>query len=135
MSRLCRFFLILIFACAVVGCSEPGDEVEIDFMWAKITQQEYEVGKDFTPMRDLRVFTSYQGDETEVTLDKVTIKIAKPPYDLEEVEDVKYKESYTLEKEGTYLVIVEYVSRSTISPIKAVSPPDVGAPEIIIKWE
>jgi hypothetical protein len=134
MSRLCRFFIILIAACTVVGCSEP-EEDTVDFMWAELNRSEYKKDEYFTPNDYLTVYTSFQGEEPKkVLLDLVDIYIAEPHnYLPEELQPVSIKTGYKLENEGTYLVIVEYLSRSAISPI-VVSAAGSG-PEIIIEWK
>jgi hypothetical protein len=135
MSRLCRFLVILILACTVAACSEPEDEV--DFMWAETKKLEYKTNDTFVPNDDLKVFTSYQGEEPKElkNLSQATIKIAEPnKYLPDELQEVSVTKGHTLTNEGTYLIIVEYVGRSTISPIKVVSPSD-KPPKITITWE
>ena len=137
MSRLCRFFAILILACAVAACSEPEDEVDVDFMWA-VPNPEYKKGETFSPIRDLHVWTSYQGVLKEISPKLVTISVVEPltpastSYN-EEPQPVKYDEEYKLDAVGTNLIIVEYFHLSAISPIKVL--PAGGGTEIIVKWE
>jgi len=135
MRRLCRFFVIFIAACAVVGCAEQSeDEVEIDFMWVVPNQFEYKKDDPFLPSHELEVWTSYQGGPPEIVpLTKVTIQIAKPPYDPEKVTDLQYDKTYLLDTPGTNLIIVEYANQKAISPIEVVSPP-AGGTLIEVIW-
>jgi len=129
MRRLCRFFIILILACTVVGCSEPEDT----FLYARTKKQQYSKGETFTPNDDLKVYTATEGeDPIEVKpLSQVNISIAEPKFLLEEVKPVTDTTAYKLENEGTYLVIVEYNGLKAVSPITVVSQ----GPTLNVEWE
>ncbi|MDR2575304.1 MAG: hypothetical protein LBC52_02555 [Treponema sp.] len=128
MSRLCRFFIILILACTVVGCSEPEDT----FLFTITRKLQYNKGETFTPNSDLKVYTSSEGEDPKEVkpLSQVNISIAEPKYLLEDVKPVSDTTAYKLENEGTYLVIVEYNGLKAVSPLVVVSK----GPEIIVEW-
>jgi hypothetical protein len=128
MSRLCRFLLILIAACTVVGC-EPEDT---GIWWVKQKSLEYKKGFSFVPNSELEVWSSYQGEAPrEISLRLVKISISEPPYLPDEQQEVQYDTAYTLKNEGDILIIVEYDGKSNICTIK-VSPAGM---EIITEWE
>jgi hypothetical protein len=134
MRRLCGFFAILILACAVAACSEPEDEVEVDFMWVELKYSaEYKTGDPFSPIRELDVYTSYQGVKNPLSLKLVTISIAKPPYLPDDLKHIEYDDEYKLEVVGTNLIIVEYAGLSAISPIEVKKLPD--GITVTVTWE
>ena len=131
MSRLCRFFVILIAACTVVGCESEDTSI----WWVKQKSLEYRKGYSFVPNSELEVWTSNQGEPPkEISLKLVKISISEPPYLPEEQQEVQYDTAYPLKNEGDILIIVEYVGLSAISPIEVVVPDGNGA-TIKVEWE
>jgi len=137
MSRLCRFFLILIAACTVAGCGEPvGSIVTTDLLWAETSQPEYNAGYTFMPNIDLEVWTASGGRVIAVSLREVTIKIAEPPsYRPEDMQDVTLEKGYKLKEEKTNLIIVEYDGMSAISPIEVLPAKNNTTSGIDIEWD
>jgi len=137
MRRLCRFFLILIFACTVAGCSDGGGAITL--FWAEPIRQKYSVGEPFIPNNDVKAYTTSEqgGERKEVLLNQVKISLAKLPFDPEaELEEVAYDKGCTLGTPGTNIVILEYESSSFNYPIEvSASAGTSGGSGIVIKWE
>ena len=142
MSRLCRFFIILIAVYAAVGCFSPIGSIggsEADRLLAMPKQLQYRSGDTFIPNDDLDVFISYEGAEEAVTLDLVKISIAEPPYPLNNLKDVPFDTGYTLKKIGSNIVFVEYISLSTSYSIEVLDSTgnitgSGSSPGIHIEW-
>jgi hypothetical protein len=115
MSRLCRFFAILIAAYTAAGCSAVGDigGSEIDLFWAVPNRLAYNSGNTFIPASDLQVFVSYQGVAKSVSLSLVEIGIAENPYMPNDLKNVPLDKGYKLESAGKKIIIVKYSGLST----------------------
>jgi len=135
MSRLCRFFLILIVACTVSGCFSPigsiGGSDMIDLLWVEPNRLEYKAGDRFVPNYDLEVFASYQGVSKPIPLNEVEISIAENPDKPNDLKDIP-SEGYTLKSAGRKLVVVGYSGMDTAYSIKVL---DLGTGGIDWIWE
>jgi len=133
MSRLCRFFLILILAYAVSACSPIGSigSDTADYIYAVPSRLAYNAGESLKPNSDLKVFASYGGAVKPVPLSGVEIGIAEtpPPYFPSDLKAVPLG-GYKLETAGTKFIVVEYIGMSASYSI-VVSSSGSG---IIIEW-
>jgi hypothetical protein len=139
MSRLCRFFLILIAACTAVGCSSPvgsiGGSGAPDLFWAVPCRIAYNTGDRLMPDSDLRVFASYRGVVESVPLKQVKIGIAGNPERPDILIYFSPDKWYPLENKGRKIVVVEYGEVSASYSIEVSDAPkgEVGS-GIIIEW-
>jgi len=136
MRRLCRFFLILILACTVVGCSDEEEGGMGSLFWAEPKKEKYNVGDPFTPKDDVDVYTSSDGGEKQpVPINQVTISLARLPYNPEELVTVQSDTVYKLGTPGTNIVVLEYEGMSTSYRIDVLDSAVSGGSGIVIKWE
>ena len=135
MSRLCRFFLILIAACAV-GCASPigniGSAANADF-WVVPKQDKFKYNQyDSFSRNDLEVFTSYRGAVETVPVANVEIGIAEDPSLPDVMNYLVPGMDYHLKTSGKKIVVVEYRGMSDRYFIEVL---EKGAkPGIVIKW-
>jgi len=137
MRRFYWYFLILILACTVVGCSDGEDEPSPNnnFLLAEPSVRKYKVGDTFKPSDDgLEVFTSSEGKDepVPVMLDQVTITLLEPPYASENLNEVSLKTGYTLKTLGTNVVFLEYEGLKTNYSIDVSEK--ANGPDIFITW-
>jgi len=135
MSRLCRFFVILIAAYTVAGCSPIGSiggSDLVDLLWVEPIRLEYSVSDRFVPNYDLEVFASYQGVARRIPLEQVEIHIAEDPNKPNDLEAIPAG-GYILKNAGKKLVVVEYRGTDTAYSIKVTSSSGTGGIDWI--WE
>jgi len=137
MSRLCRFFAIIITACTAVGCFSPigsiGGSVSPDRFRAEPVRDKYKVGDSFDPDKDIKLWISYQGaKEVSVPVQDADIGIADDP---DEPDDLSY--DYLFSTTGKKLVVAEYEGMTDSYSIEVLdTDPEKGDDAgIIIKWE
>jgi len=138
MSRLWRFFAILIAAYAAAGCFSPVGSVggsDADHLFVMPKRVQYKTGERFVPIDDLEVHASYQGVEEIVPLDEVTIRIAEPPYHPNNLINVPFDKGYVLDKPGSNVVVVEYGDLSNSYSIEVLAAAGNNTrPGIHIEW-
>jgi len=138
MSRLWRFFVILVAAYAAAGCLSPigsvgGSDAELLFAIPK--RLEYKTGERFMPEDDLEVHAWYQGVEETIPLDEVKISIAEPPYHPNNLIIIPLEKGYLLEKPGSSVIVVEYGELATSYSIEVLAPAGNNTgPGIRIEW-
>jgi hypothetical protein len=113
MSRICRFFVLLIAAYTVAGCTPVGSiggSGAGDFLLAVPKSPKYEVGNTFNPIRDLKVYVPSQGLLKEISLNLVTISVSEPPYTPNELKIIPFDTDYPLQKPVRYVFVVEYLA-------------------------
>jgi len=139
MSRLCRFFVFLIAACTVAGCSpigSIGDSGAVDHFWAVPKRLEYKTGERFLPKNDLELFASYDGVSKSVSLSLVEISIAENPYIPNDLKTVPLDNGYYLEKTGRKLIVVKYSGFDTSYLIEvSASTGSGGTAGIGVNWD
>jgi len=137
MSRLCRFFVILIAAYTAAGCSAVGsiDGSDTDLLWVVPTRLTFKSGESFVPSKELRVYVSYQGVAKQVTLSSlVEISIAEDPNLPNDLKNVPLSSNgYMLEKTGIKIIVVKYSGLNTSYTIEVSAFTDSGS-GITVKW-
>ena len=124
MSRLCRFFVILIAAYTVAGCSPIGSiggSGPPDLFWVVPNRLAYKTGNTFMPASELQVFASFQGVAKSVSLSLVEIGIAENPYLPNDLKNVPLDRGYPLQTAGKKIIVVKYSGMDTSYSIE-VSP-------------
>jgi len=137
MSRLCRFFVILIAAYTAAGCFAPIGSIggsDADLLLAMPKRLKYKEGERFIPKNDLDVHALYQGVEEPVPIDLVKVSITEPPYNPNKLEDVPFDKGYLLEKLGSHVVVLEYEGLSTSYSFEVGTVSDGASPGINIEW-
>jgi len=136
MSRLCRFFVILIAAYTAAGCSPVGSigGTDIDLFWVVPNRLAYNSGNTFIPTSDLQVFVLYQGVAKSVSLSLVEIGIAENPYLPNDLKNVPLDKGYTLQTEGKKIIVVKYSGLNTSYTIEVTATGSGTGPGIHIKW-
>jgi len=144
MSRLCRFFAILIAACTAAGCTplvgtplgDIGGQGTPDRFWVVPGRDKYNLNDPFRRNDDLRAFTSHQGVEKRVPAYEVEIGIAEDPDMPEVINYLPMEGDYPLKNKGKKIVVVEYGDMSTsyfIEVSAAGKNGEIGG--IQIEWE
>jgi len=136
MSRLGRFFVILIVAYTVAGCSPIGSigsgATDLLVVPNCLT---YNTGERFMPKSDLEVLASYGGALKTVSLSQVKINIAENPYLPNDLNNVPLDKGYILETAGIKLVFVEYLGMSTSYSIEVSASTGEGSTSgVHVKW-
>jgi len=140
MSRLCRFFVILIAAYTAVGCFSPigsigGSGAAPDLLWAVPNRFAYNAGDCFVPKSDLQVFASHQGVVESVPVEKVKIGIAEDPDLPNKLKDIPSDKDYLLENKGRKIIDLKYGELSYKYSIEVSGGLENGtSPGIIIEW-
>jgi len=113
MSRLCRFFVLLIAAYTVVGCTPVGSiggSGALDFLLVEpLPAGGYKVGDTFKPSVNLQVSVPSPGGLRPVSLSQVSISLSEPPNKNGELKAISLDTAITL-KEGTYVFVVDYLA-------------------------
>jgi hypothetical protein len=143
MSRLCRFFVIIIVAYTAAGCTPVGSiggSGAADFLLAVPVPKgrEYKVGDTFTPNGSLEVWVPYQTQSglREIPISQVTVKISEPPHTSNKITEIPYGGSYTLRIADRYVIIVEYLGMSASCYIDVLASTERGTASFIeIVWE
>jgi len=117
MSRLCRFFVILIAACTAAGCFSPIGSIDgsgaSDLFWVVPNRLTYNLNEQFLRNKDLLVYASYNGVAKSVSVDDVKIGIADNPNLPNILVYIPLKGGYLLNSKGIKIVVVEYEKMST----------------------
>jgi len=134
MSRLCRFFVILIAAYTASGCSPVGSIGGSDTdLFCVPNRLTYNVGQYLMPNTDLQVYISSQGVTKSVSLSLVEISIAEIPYLPNDLIKVPLNTGYKLESAGKKMIVVKYSGLDT-SYFIDVSASTGSGTGITLKW-
>ena len=151
MESLSRVIIVIIVACAVIGCAPPiggiGGSVDanLDELTAVPKRTTYNIPQKFLRDVDLTVFTNYRGVLRKVPIDQVDISIVE---DLNAPErkmriSPDPTEPYPFDSKGQKMILVEYNDMSDTYYIDVTDPLEMGgggggtgdAPGIEIIWK
>jgi len=135
MSRLCRFFIILI-AAYTAGCTPTigsiGGSGTAERFWVVPKKDKYNQNDPFS-RKDLEAYASYQGVVESVPVANVEIGIADN-IDLPDVMNFIPSGDYPLKTSGKKIVVVEYRDMSDRYSIEVLAPDNSAKPGIHIEW-
>jgi len=152
MNGLSKFFIVIVVACTVIGCSPPigsiggggsGSNADGDELTAVPKRTIYNIPQEFLRDNDLSVFASYRGLLHKIPIDEVEISIVEDLSDSDIKNPVLPNEPYPFESKGQKMILVEYNNMSDTYYIDVLDPLDMGgggggtgdAPGIEIIWK
>ena len=138
MSRLCRFFVIIIVAYTAAGCTPVGSiggGGAVDFLLVEPTPPSgYKVDEIFRPSVNLKVSVPSASGLREIPKTAVTISVSEPPNKTNGLKPISLDAAIPL-KQGRYVFVVEYLAMTASCYVDVSSPEGTGTAGFIeIIW-